>query len=162
MLLWCQISGSPIDLIVGTERDLNRRRNQSRAQKTLEFLIFDVQFSFYTYAAPRFFQTSRFWQPVAVALIFLANILCLHVRKSDEMYASRTWCTHAKKKNATEVTVCLAFDFAQRSLHHAGATHVVTVCSCLRNHLTSAPFINIFCALFSKGKRWDLDPRAVS
>ena len=61
------------------------------------------------------------------------------------MYASRTWCTHAKKKNATEVNVCLAFDFAQRSLHHAGATHVVTVCSCQRNHLTSSPFIKIFC-----------------
>ena len=39
-------------------------------------------------------------------LIFLAHILCVHVRKSDEMYASPTWCTHAKKKkkNATEVT----------------------------------------------------------
>ena len=43
---------------------------------------------------------------VCMSLIFLANNLCVHVRKSDEMYASLTWCTHAKKKkNATEVTV---------------------------------------------------------
>ena len=42
-----------------------------------------------------------------ITLIFLANILCVHVRKSDEMYASPTWCTHAKKENATEVTVDL-------------------------------------------------------
>ena len=41
--------------------------------------------------------------------MFLANILCVHVRKSDEMYASPTCCTLAKKKkkkkNATEGTV---------------------------------------------------------
>ena len=36
-----------------------------------------------------------------VALIFLANILCVHVRKSDEMYASPTWCTQPKKKKET-------------------------------------------------------------
>ena len=30
--------------------------------------------------------------------ISIANILCVHVRKSDEMYASSTCCTHAKKK----------------------------------------------------------------
>ena len=38
------------------------------------------------------------WVTACVTLIFLANILCVHVRKSDEMYASPTWCTHAKKK----------------------------------------------------------------
>ena len=44
-----------------------------------------------------------FTNPKVVALIFLANILCVHVRKSDEMYASPTRCTHAKKNNATKV-----------------------------------------------------------
>ena len=87
-----------------------------------------------------------------VTLIFLANILCVHVRKSDEMYASPMWCSYAKKKkNATEVTVrtCLAFDF-----HRAGATHVLTVCSCQRilNRLTSSPFfffvVNVTCMHF--------------
>ena len=49
------------------------------------------------------------------------------------MYASQTWYTHAKKKkkkNATEVTVSDIhewFDFKERSLHRAGATHVLTV-----------------------------------
>ena len=50
-----------------------------------------------------------------MALIFLANILCVHVRKSDEMYASPTLCTHAKKKNATEVTVSGIHDLTLRS-----------------------------------------------
>ena len=79
---------------------------------------------------------------VLLTLIFLANILCVHVRKSDEMSASRRWCTRAKK-NATEVTVCLAFDFTalcSGAFITRGATHVVTVCSCQRNHLTSSPF----------------------
>ena len=70
------------------------------------------------------------------ALIFLANILCVHVRKSDEIYASPTWCTHAKKKkkNATEVTVrARVWHLTLRSgamIAGAGATHVLTVCSC--------------------------------
>ena len=50
------------------------------------------------------FEKTMFWYLIQTyvvytwALIFLANILCVHVRKSDEMYASPTWCTHAKKK----------------------------------------------------------------
>ena len=51
-------------------------------------------------------------------LNFLANILCVHVRKSDEMYASPTWCTHAKKKTRLKWP-WPAFDFTQRSLHRA-------------------------------------------
>ena len=64
-----------------------------------------------------------------IALIFLVNILCVHVRKSDVLYACKK---KKKKKNETEVTVhmSLAFDFAQRSLHRTGATHVLTVYSC--------------------------------
>ena len=74
------------------------------------------------------------------ALIFLANILCVHVRKSDEMYASPKWCTQPKKKKKKRDRkkrdrTCLAFDF-----HRAGATHVLTVCSCQRNRLTGSPF----------------------
>ena len=42
---------------------------------------------------------------IYISLIFLANILCVHVRKFDEMYASWTWFLRMKKKNATEVTV---------------------------------------------------------
>ena len=52
-------------------------------------------------------------------LIFLANILCVHVRKSDEMYASPTWCTHAKKKKTRLKWPRPVFDFTQRSLHRA-------------------------------------------
>ena len=52
------------------------------------------------------YATSPFLLKIDTSLIFLANILCVHVRKSDQMYASLTWCTHAKKKKkATDVTV---------------------------------------------------------
>ena len=55
------------------------------------------------FAKARLVNRSCFGQPFFFffnnALIFLANILCVHVRKSDEMYASPTqWCTQAKKK----------------------------------------------------------------
>ena len=46
-----------------------------------------------------------------------------NVRKSDVVYACKK-----KKKNATEVTASgIHFDFTERSLHRAGATHVLTV-----------------------------------
>ena len=79
---------------------------------------------------------------VSSSLIFLANILCVHVRKSDEMYASPTWCTHAKKKNETEVTVhtSLAFDFAQRSLHRMGPPMCSPFIVAKRDHLVSSLF----------------------
>ena len=61
------------------------------------------------------------------------------------MYASPTKCTQIERgvrnqkkieKNAIEVTI--------RVLHLTfiapGATHVLTVCSCQRNRLTSSPF----------------------
>ena len=56
--------------------------------------------------------------PLEDPLIFLANILCVHVRKSDEMYASPTWCTHAKNnnnKNTTELTVFGIHDLTLRN-----------------------------------------------
>ena len=71
--------------------------------------------------------TPRSWTS-SIPLIFLANILCVHVRKSDQMYASPTWCTHAKKKRDRSDRVWhLCIDFTERSLHCAGATHVLTV-----------------------------------
>ena len=61
------------------------------------------------------------------------------------MYASPTWCTHAKKKkrHRSDRVWHSWFDFTERSLHRAGATHVLTVakgiisqvfrCFCKRN-----------------------------
>ena len=80
-----------------------------------------------------------------IALIFLANILCVHVRKSDEIYASQTWCTHAKKKkkNATESDrSCLAaFDFPQRSFdrRRRGPPMCSPFFLAKRDHLISSP-----------------------
>ena len=83
-----------------------------------------------------------------MSLIFLANILCVHVRKSDEMYASPTWCTHAKKKkeNATEVTVSGIHDLTLRS--GAFIARGPPMCSPLffpkeSSHKFAAVFVNV-------------------
>ena len=57
-----------------------------------------------------------------------------NVRKSDVVYA-------CKKKKKEKRHTCLAFDF-----HRAGATRVLTVCSCQRNRLTSSP---LFCKRYA-------------
>ena len=59
------------------------------------------------------------------------------VRKSDVVYA---WKKNTTKDRGSGRRRCLAFDFTQRSPHCARATHVLTVCSCQRNHLPRSLF----------------------
>ena len=77
------------------------------------------------------------------ALIFLANILCIHVHKSDEIYASPTLCTHAerRKKKTRPKWPWLAFDFFYAAEPLSRGGHVLTICSYQRHHLKSSPFV---------------------
>ena len=67
-------------------------------------------------------------------LIFLANILCVHVRKSDEMYGSSTCCTHAKKKTTRPMSRILLYAAEPSSAR--GPPFVLAK----RDHLISSPF----------------------